>query len=121
MTDLTEKQQAFMDALFGDAEGNVRRAAELAGIEYKYAYIIVKKLKEEIIERAEYYLALHSPKAAMALAKGVDDDGSRPGALQRMAAAKEVLDRVGLSKKERVEVSGEAVTGIFILPRKNNE
>mgnify|MGYP007000383346 len=44
-------------------------------------------------------------------------DPSVLGARNAISAAREVLDRTGLVKKEQVEVSGN-VGGIFILPPK---
>ena len=77
---------------------------------------LLKSLKDEITEGASNMLAANSPKAAFGLI-GVLDDPSTVGAKNAVAAAKEVLDRAGLVKKEKVEVSSDQ-GGLFILPPK---
>jgi hypothetical protein len=49
------------------------------------------------------------------------DDPTALGAKNSVAAAKEVLDRVGIVKKEKLEVSSEDGNGIFILPAKRSD
>jgi hypothetical protein len=51
----------------------------------------------------------------------LDEDGSLPGANIRMEAAKQILDRVGLSKKEKLDITAKVQHGVFILPPKNND
>ena len=50
---------------------------------------------------------------------GVIDDPVEMGTRDRLAAAKDVLDRIGVSKTDKIEV--KAPQGIFILPRKNDD
>ena len=51
---LTEKESKFLDALFGDANGHFRTAMDIAGYsKSEYPARIIKRLKEEIVERAE--------------------------------------------------------------------
>ena len=116
---LTEKQESFLENLFGQARGNPRQAAKLAGYDENGYQKVVKSLKQEIIERAEGVLATHSPKAVMGMVNALDDDGSVPGANTRLEAAKQILDRVGISKTERIDVNAKVQHGIFILPPKN--
>ena len=116
---LTEKQESFLENLFGEARGNPRQAAKLAGYDESGYQKVVKSLKQEIIERAEGVLATHSPKAVMGMVNALDDDGTTPGANTRMEAAKQILDRVGISKTERIDVNAKVQHGIFILPPKN--
>ena len=93
--ELNTQQKTFIDFLFGEANGNPKKAGELAGYsEHSYPKVI-KSLKDEIIERAEYSLALHSAKAVKGLINALDEDGTAPGANIRMEAAKQILDRVG--------------------------
>ena len=116
---LTEKQESFLENLFGKARGNPREAAKLAGYDENGYQKVIKSLKQEIIERAEGVLATHSPKAVMGMVNALDDDGSVPGANTRLEAAKQILDRVGISKTERIDVNAKVQHGIFILPPKN--
>jgi hypothetical protein len=114
---LTDKQSAFLEALLGEARGNIRAAMDIAGYSKTTATTeVVGPLKEEITERAGMMLAINAPKAAFGIID-VLDDPSALGARNAISAAREVLDRTGLVKKEQVEVSGNA-GGIFILPPK---
>ena len=113
----TEKQQAFLDALIGPARGNIREAMNIAGYsgETKQSEV-VGPLRDEIIERASMVLAMNAPRAAFGIV-GVLDDPSAMGARNSVSAAREVLDRTGIVKKEQVEVK-RPEGGIFIMPPK---
>ena len=116
----TDKQLLFLDALMGEAGGNIRKAMDIAG----YAKTtksgeVVKNLREEIIERASLMLAMNAPKAAFGII-GVLDDPSAMGARNSISAAREILDRTGLVKKEQVEVTSQG-GGMFILPPKSSD
>jgi hypothetical protein len=65
----------------------------------------IAPIKDEIVDRASMLLASNAPKAAFGIL-GVLDDPSAMGARNAVAAAREVLDRSGLVKKEQVEVKG---------------
>jgi hypothetical protein len=115
--ELTDKQAAFLEALLGEARGNIRAAMDMAGYAKNTKTTeVVGPLKEEITERAGMMLAMNAPKAAFGIVD-VLDDPSALGARNAISAAREVLDRTGLVKKEQVEVSGNS-GGIFILPPK---
>ena len=117
---LTEKQEAFLDHLFSDARGNVRVAMDLAGYSKTTSLgEVVGSLKEKIIERSQMMLALNAPKAVFGITD-VLDDPSAMGARNSISAAKEVLDRTGLVKKEQVEVKSTG-GGMFILPPKTSD
>ena len=51
--ELTTLQTAFLDALFGEANGDPLKAGELAGYSQNSWHSVVKALKSDIIERAE--------------------------------------------------------------------
>ncbi len=116
---LTDTQEKFLDALFGEAQGNPKRAGELAGYsEHSYPKVL-RNLKDEIVKRAENYLAIHSAKAATKMVNMLDEDGTTPHASIRMEAAKQILDRIGLVKKDQVDINMNLKHGIFILPGKD--
>ena len=116
----TDKQQAFLDALMGEARGNIRKAMDIAGYSKgTKASEVTIPLKEEIIEQASMMLAMNAPKAAHGLI-GVLDDPTALGARNAINAAREVLDRTGLVKKEKVEVTNNG-GGMFILPPKADD
>lgn len=114
---LTEMQEAFLDALTGAARGNIREAMNMAGYSANTRINeVVGPLRDEIIERSSMMLAMNAPKAAFGVIN-VLDDPSAMGARNAVAAAREILDRTGLVKKEQVEVKGPE-GGIFIMPPK---
>jgi len=115
---LTDTQEKFLDALFGEARGNPKKAGELAGYsEHSYPKVL-RSLKNEIVERAENYLASHSAKAATKMVDMLEEDGTTPHANIRMEAAKQILDRIGLTKKDQLDINMQVKHGIFILPAK---
>ena len=116
---LTNTQEKFLDVLFGEARGNPRKAGELAGYsEHSYPKV-VRNLKQEIISRAENYLATHSAKAATKMVDMLDEDGTTPHASIRMEAAKQILDRIGIVRKDQIDINMKSLHGIFILPAKD--
>ena len=115
--EITDKQSDFLEALLGEARGNIRAVMDIAG----YSKMTktsegVSSLRKEITERAGLMLAMNAPKAAFGIVDVLDDPSSM-GARNAISAAREILDRTGLVKKEQVEVTGTS-GGIFILPPK---
>ena len=116
---LTDMQEKFLDVLFGEAQGNPREAAKIAGYSSHSYPKVVRNLRKEIIELAENHLSTHSAKAANRLTTLLDEDGTTPQASIRLAAANSILDRVGITKKDQLDVNMKALHGIFILPAKD--
>ena len=116
---LTDSQEKFLDALFGEAKGNPKKAGELAGYSENSYPKVLRNLKSEIVSRAETYLANYSARAATKMVDMLDEDGTTPHASIRMEAAKQILDRVGLAKKEKLDVNVKAMHGLFILHPKD--
>ena len=113
---LTERQQRFLDVLFDDAGGDVVQAKKLAGYgDNSSTTAIVEALKDEIAEKTRTYFARTAPKAAFAL-MGALQDPTELGIKEKMIAAKDVLDRAGLGKVDKVDVTSGG--GIFYLPPK---
>ena len=80
---------------------------------------VIRNLKKEITELAENHLSTHSAQAANRLIALLDEDGTTPQASIRLAAANSILDRVGLVKKDQLDINMKALHGIFILPAKD--
>jgi hypothetical protein len=113
---LTERQQKFLDVLFDEAGGDMVAAKKLAGYaDTSSTNEIVKGIKEEILEATQMYMARNAPKAAMAMT-GALYDPTELGIRDKMSAAKELLDRVGLVKTEKMQV--EASGGVMLMPPK---
>lgn len=113
---LTEKQQLFLDNLI-ETEGNAKAAAELAGYSGGH-YQVLKSLKNEVLELTKDVLAHNAPKAAFKLLEIMDSDKPIPQASNKLVAAQSLLDRVGVSKSEKLDINMQASSGIFILPDK---
>jgi len=114
---LTTKQEAFLQYLI-ECDGDTKMAAELAGYSPQSRYAVVKALKSEILDLTEGMLALNAPKAASKMINLLDADEAIPQANIKLQAAQTILDRVGVSKSERLDVKVETPNGIFILPAK---
>lgn len=113
---LTAKQQVFLNALFDEAGGSVILAKKIAGYsDTSSTSEIVKGLKEEILEATQLYMARNAPQAAVAMA-GALMDPTELGIRDKMVAAKELLDRTGLVKTEKMQV--EASGGVMLMPPK---
>ena len=116
--ELTELQNKFIDALFGPAKGNQVKAMKMAGYsDNTNPHHIISAIRSEIVERAELEMAVNAPKAVLSMV-GVLDDPAAIGNRERLAASQQILDRVGLSKVEKLNVTSEKPMGLFILPAK---
>ena len=115
--DLTEKQELFLKHL-PTVGGDPKKAAELAGYSESSYPAVVKALRTEILDIATGILAQSAPKAAMKLVDIMDSSTPIPQANVRIQAAQTILDRVGLGKKETLDVNVSDSGGLFILPTK---
>jgi phage terminase small subunit len=117
--ELTEQQKRFLEVLFAEANGNINQAMKMAGFSEGYSRRqLTNSLKEEIIEATQLYIAMAAPKAAVAMINAIDDP-TELGLKEKMSAAKDLLDRAGLVKTEKVQV--ESTGGIMVLPAKERE
>ena len=117
--ELTEQHNRFLEVLFGEAQGNINQAMQLAGFSEGYSRRkLTNYIKEEIIEATQMYIAMTAPKAAVAMIQAIDDPTSL-GLKEKMSAAKDLLDRAGLVKTDKVQI--EATGGVMILPAKDKE
>ena len=115
--ELTELQNKFLDALFGPAKGNHAKAMKIAGYsENTKTSTVLQTLQEEIIDRTQMYLASNGPMAAMAMT-GVLTDPTALGNRDRISAAREILDRTGIVKTERITVQAEPTSMIMFPPK----
>ena len=113
---LTERQQKFLDVLFDEAGGDVVLAKKLAGYSESTATTaVVDALKDEIADRTRTFFARTAPKAAFSMAMA-NNDPTELGIKEKMVAARDLLDRAGLGKVEKVDVTSGG--GIFYLPAK---
>lgn len=115
---LTLKDRAFLDFLTDKAQGDVRKAMDMAGIPKDVpTSAITKRLSKHIKEATRVFLASNTLKAATGLVK-VLDNPLEPGAGKIIAASKEVLDRGGVYKEEAIIAVEEK--NMFVLPPKDS-
>lgn len=113
---LTEKQQKFLQVLFDQAQGDLVQAKKLAGYSANTPTTeVVNSMKDEIVAATTDYIARNAPSAAVAMVSAIHDP-TQLGIKDRMNAAKELLDRTGIVKTEKMSV--EASGGVMILPPK---
>jgi len=116
---LTEKQQKFLEVLFEEAKGDPVTAKKLAGYSDGVASTqIVNSLTDEIAELTKKFIAQSSTKAAYTMFS-VMADPTDLGVKEKMLAAKDILDRAGFTKTDKVEV--KTSEPLFILPAKEDE
>mgnify|MGYP003647985705 FL=1 len=114
--ELTDKQKDFLGHLV-EVGGDPKKAAELAGYAGNH-WQVTKSLKTEIIDLASNILAQSAPQAALKLTEVMNSDQPVRQANIRLQAAQTILDRIGLGKTDRLDVSHTVQGGVFILPAK---
>lgn len=115
---LTEKQEKFLELLFGESRGDAAEAKRLAGYATSMpSTTVVNALQDEITERTKKLIASLGPKAAFAMLDVLDNPTSL-GNKDKITVAKDFLDRAGFKPQDKVEISTE--TPLFILPPKEN-
>ena len=114
---LTEKQTTFLVSLVKNGF-NIPVALKEAGYSPSMQVLVVRKLSQEIVKLAESYLLSKAPDAIATLASLLQVDKTIPQASVKLQAAKEVLDRIGIVKKEELNITHNHSGGIFILPAK---
>jgi hypothetical protein len=115
--ELDERQKKFLEILFEEAEGNPLIAKRLAGYSAGYSTKeLINSLKEEISEATTLFIAMNAPRAACAIISGINSP-TQLGLKEKLSAAKDMLDRAGHVKTDKVQV--EAMNGIMILPAKD--
>jgi hypothetical protein len=116
--ELTEHQTRFLEALGGEAKGDVRTAIRLAGYaENTSINDITKSLKEEILEVTMNLLALNAPKAAFGLLELLTDPNSA-GATTKLKVIQDLLNRVGAATRQEDIQLKVPSGGLFIMPAK---
>lgn len=115
--ELTEKQQKFLDALFGEARGDALKAKKIAGYaDSVTTSAVTAPLKEEITNLTRENFATFGPKALFSILS-VMEEPTALGNKDKLAAAKDWLDRAGFKPDSKVEVASS--NPLFILPEKN--
>lgn len=119
MSELTEKQEKFLTLIFLPEYTNDYQKAKVDAGYHPASSLpdIIKSVKEHIIDRIELELTLGAPKAVAKLFQVMQTPDAK-GAKTALDAAGTVLDRVGIVKKEKIELEHKNINGIFIMPSK---
>ena len=118
MRTLSDQQQLFLQVLFEEANGSITEAKKLAGYAATTSTTsIVKSLKDEIADHTQMYIARNAPQAATAMVSALRDP-TQLGIKDKMNAAKDMMDRAGFAKTEKVEV--KTTGGVMLLPPKQD-
>ena len=115
---LTEQQESFLSALASEAKGDINKALDIAGYKPGASYSVINSLKEEIIDVATKILAKSAPQASNKLVEILNSDDSIPQVNAKLQAAQTLLDRVGVAKRDKLDVTHNTGNAIFILPEK---
>ena len=115
---LTEQQQTFLSVLATSAKGDINKALNIAGYKETSYYNVINSLKDEIIDVATKILAKSAPQASQKLVEILNSDDPIPQVNAKLQAAQTLLDRVGVAKRDKLDVTHTATSGIFLLPEK---
>ena len=101
---LTDKQESFLTALFSN-RGNISAALEEAGYSPNSRRDVLASLKDEIQERTRLMLNGASVEAAQNIVDTMNLGNNIDGPVNRLElrykAAGDVLDRVGITKRQQ--------------------
>lgn len=120
--ELNEKQKIVLEVLFGEAEGDLKKAMDLAGYSKGYsAKAFRENMVEEITEATKKFISSDAvAKAAFTMrnAMEVKDAKDLLGEKERIAVARDILGRAGISETNKIEI--ETSSPLFILPAKED-
>jgi hypothetical protein len=111
-----KEQKQFLDLVISGI--TIKDAAEEVGYSPGYGYSLGTKYKEYILDGVQGMLYLSTVKAGYIIVGTMDADGKIPEGKLRLDAAKDVMDRTGLARQERLKLEVEEHKGVFILPAK---
>lgn len=114
----TEKQKKFLATLV--ETGNYQAAKKAAGyhVGTPYADIVGGEEFSAAVKHAlNEYMVLHAPQAVHSLIHLMNNPAEIGGAVMR-GCATDILDRVGLSKQDSLEVTVKQPDGIVLIPAK---
>ena len=113
---LTERQEHFL-ALVERYDGNIQRAYEESNYKIRKS-LVISQLKKELLEMTELMLVEEAPNSVNKLLEIRDSEVSIPNVASKLDASKTILDRVGIGKKDRLEIDNKVSGGLFIIPAK---
>lgn len=115
---LTEMQVAALQNFVDNGYTDLKQALLDAGYSPNNLNVAANALKNEIISLTESLLVSSAPRAALTITSIMSSEKSVVQASNKLDAAKTVLDRIGLGKKEQLDINHEVKGGIALLPPK---
>ena len=113
-----DQQKLFFDLVAAGTP--VRDATVEANYTYRYGYELIRNYKEYLLDCVEQQLVLYAGKAAKILTDGLSSEGTDMHEKTHTTNAKDILDRIGLVKKDRLNVTVDSSSGLVIIPSKIN-
>lgn len=117
---LTEKQEEFL-TLCQENNMDLHKAFSLSSYKSHSVSFVIRGLKNEILELTELMMVEEGINSVKKIVEIRDSDEPIPNVSVKLDASKTILDRIGLGKKDKVEISTESGGGLFILPAKGSE
>lgn len=121
---LTTQQEVFVNTFLTECFAGTEQhlaaviAKNTAGYVEEYPLdSILTVVSHELVRRCQGRLTLAAPKA-IAETVGVMIDPTKDGSRRILEAANSILDRVGITKKDHMELEVKAENGIVIIPAK---
>lgn len=116
----TPKQKKFLKLYINNNFEDALDCAKKAGYSYTGGYKAIESLRDDIIEISRNLLLGAAPQAAMTFVESLTATGPIGPSREKLTAAKEVLDRVGIVKEEQVNHNHKVSGGLFVIPAKND-
>lgn len=118
--DLTPQEELFIDALF-DTELNPDNdpdiAKQVAGYPASMSAVrVLRTIKGRLQDDVQSYFLSRAPLAARKVTELMRQDNPAPGSEKILAAAVQVLDRAGVTKKDKQEIEVTLPIGVIPLP-----
>lgn len=122
MSEFNEKQSKVLDVLFKEGiNGDLRKAMNEAGYTSSYSitvFLSAEGMQEAVRKETNLFLASTSSKAVGTI-YGMLEGKGKLGDKEKLAAAKDLLDRTEFKGTDKVEI--EVSSPLFILPPKEDD
>lgn len=122
--ELSNQELLFLEILFDESFNpycDPEIAKQGAGYpDHVSAKTLMRKLKSVMQEDVQGYLLTKAPLAAKVLTDILRDGNPSPAVDKLISAATQILDRSGVTKKDKQEVEIKVPDGILILPALNS-
>lgn len=120
LSGLSEREKAFLDAVFDpvrNPKNDLNKAKTLAGYPEDVSLVsIIRNIKLCLQEDVQSFLLTKAIRASQVLEEIMNDENPLPGSDKVIQAALQILDRAGITKKDKSEINIKAPDGVVILP-----